>query len=294
MPQQRDSSRQPHEHAIPAQRDQHTGAIAQPAPTVPLMLVPVGQAQNGQGRGEHSRYWPPTADWALVVVTALLMFYTALLYYSTRKLAIEAAKTADASGEDAAKNREVMAAQQIAMETSALAAQTLAKATEASVAAMKDTASQQLRAYLGVYSQPIRKAAKAGERPFTEFKLTNFGATPAHDIRVKAACYLSAIPHTPADPEPPFSAEPGHGGFILDPHQERVVGGRAPMDLTSAQLQALDADTDDDGRGYRLCMRGQVSYIDIFGTTHVRHFCHLYGGAAGAAGDYCGVHNVGD
>ena len=85
---------------------------------------PSSEAKTGtsQPPGESSHKWPPTADWALVeitvvlvLVTAALALYTAALWRATKGLAIGATN-------DAKEVRLVMAKQQEAMERQAGAA----------------------------------------------------------------------------------------------------------------------------------------------------------------------------
>jgi hypothetical protein len=41
----------------------------------------------------------------------------------------------------------------------------------------------------------------------------------------------------------------------------------------------------------RLCIRGTITYSDVFGSKYVRQFCHFYGGSSGTEPNYCAIHN---
>src|SRR5689334_6128561 len=101
--------------AVAAQQPRRDSAAkSQRAPTPPTRPVATGSVQSPRAEkgGGESAYWPPSAEWALVVVTIVLALYTYRLFRATKDLAIGATK-------DAAEVRKVMGGQQAAMEIQA-------------------------------------------------------------------------------------------------------------------------------------------------------------------------------
>jgi hypothetical protein len=122
------------------------------------------------------------------------------------------------------------------------------------VKSAEDTASRQLRAYVGVREFEIESFV-VGEVPTVRFEIANFGQTPSYRTRTWVGVGYLPNPMTGTFPEP------NHGTSfrVLNPGDNITRKTRAEGVLTQEILDAITAKTT------RLCVVGQVEYRDAFG-----------------------------
>jgi hypothetical protein len=129
----------------------------------------------------------------------------------------------------------------------------------------EDTASRQLRAYVGVREFEIEDFV-VGEVPIVRFEIANSGQTPSYRTRIWVG-----VGYLPNPMEGTFP-EPNHGTTfrVLNPADSITRNTRAEGILTQDILDAINAKTT------RLWVVGQVEYRDAFGRDHRTDFRSHY------------------
>lgn len=122
----------------------------------------------------------------------------------------------------------------------------------------KDTATRQLRAYLGVFGGEMKivNLIEGGLGLVVHVEFRNFGQTPAYDLTTWSAPPVvdasNAVPFT--DPEPPENAEGRSIAF-----RDAGVNITRTIAISQADIDAVRAGTQ------RVFFWGAVSYEDAFG-----------------------------
>lgn len=198
---------------------------------------------------EVSRAWPPTADWALVYVTlvlvgvtAALALYTARLWRSTKKLAADANDTAT---EQARLTRDAIRQ-----------ATRSADHAEASVVASLESSERQLRGYVEIRPDLVETKRINAEQILFRFlaRVVNRGQTPAYHMRT--AAHVAELP-VPFPLHPPGLNEEESSGYFA-PRAEFVITPD-PHILNVSELPAVR-----EGKARRLYFYGYILYEDAF------------------------------
>jgi hypothetical protein len=153
---------------------------------------------------------------------------------------------------------------------------------------------QQLRAYIGVHALALKDLPVTGVASTGGIEIKNYGQTPAHDVQIGFMVAITRFPHDQKDVMPPFVDEPTDpkNGFVLDPTESRKAYHQIPAFDINETKAIADGRIAGTGNEVRLCMRGYVSYADVFGVDHVRLFCHFFGGPESKQPSYCMIHNT--
>ena len=185
---------------------------------------------------------------------------------------------------------------------SAQQAKISADAARLSAATAQDTEKQQLRAYVGVNSEPIILRCDACDNPSKPIiereyrddnsvvmEIQNFGLTPAYDTSVRLKWEINTSGIGPADdfayPDDQLGTN-GVGKFAMYPGQKRP------------SVVILDAQTIafiQRARKHEMSMfyYGRIDYRDVFDEQTIVDFCFWYAPDAGAKNHFpiCPMHN---
>jgi hypothetical protein len=139
----------------------------------------------------------------------------------------------------------------------------------------RDTENRQLRAYVNISTIEF-KAFRLGEPISAEFKIRNFGQTPAYNVRHWASIWVQPYPfpgHVPFAPD-----NGSHPSAPLSPSDD--VKGVAIYDPVAGKPTILNQAAIDQFKSGTLAayIVGTIAYDDVFGSHHVTRFCSYSGG----------------
>lgn len=192
-------------------------------------------------REEKDDFWPNKfLDWALIVFNGLLAIFTALLWWSTKKLW---------------------------------------KAGEHQLDYAQCSSERQLRAYVYIEKTPIKASAEGVvdllKNTFkVDFRVRNFGQTPAHNAVVRYAFEV-------------VDCVGGKAKQLPTPNHTFQLGSIGPLtdfyDLADT-VSGVDIATIRDGRR-AIYLVGSIVYDTVFAKNLQTNFCYLVGGDVGWGGD---------
>ncbi|MES2000339.1 MAG: hypothetical protein V4446_13595 [Pseudomonadota bacterium] len=219
-----------------------------------------------------------TPEWAMVLVTVLLVFitgalafYTGKLYKATVKLGRDAEESGKTQSDKMEKSILEATRAATAMERVAESASISASAATQSVAALR---AKQMRAYLtvligsGTYQQRTsfwqRQTLKFDVRPI----LVNSGHTPAHKINywAKAAILDFPLPNDFVFTEPENTIK---SSMFIGAQQSLELNAMVDDFVPDEEVENIKI-----GNSKRVYIWGIVTYIDVFDEVHTTKFCH--------------------
>lgn len=129
---------------------------------------------------------------------------------------------------------------------------------------MREALHADQRAWVTVGTATLLKERTVNEKPEVEIKVFNSGKTPALEVKILGAVYLSA-------------EEPGSVGYPKDTskYSSAVIGPAAPptsVILERPPLGELEVLAFSSGAN-GIYAHGEIRYVDIFGKHHTTGFC---------------------
>lgn len=141
-----------------------------------------------------------------------------------------------------------------------------AKAAADQVDLARDTASKQLRAYIGVLGAKAYYVGQPLHRIVIQIK--NFGQTPAFDVTSHTGLYIDTHQTGfPGKGEHGSTVVFAHEFGIVEPGQERIIWIDLPDDWIRENIEALST-----GK-VRLFSETKIQYSDVGGVDRFRGFC---------------------
>jgi hypothetical protein len=139
-----------------------------------------------------------------------------------------------------------------------------AAATTASAIIASSTARRQLRAYIGVENHSVDKLA-VGIHTCVKITITNFGQTPAYDVRNANDLLVAPIEQRE------FDTTKSSGGRVLNPGDKIIMSSLCDDVLSAADTEKFAGNT------HRMFSVGVITYRDTFGKKHTYTYRFEYG-----------------
>jgi hypothetical protein len=155
----------------------------------------------------------------------------------------------------------------------AIADQASAAAADKTLKVMQDTSQRELRAYLSVAPGQLG-ALRKNELPFFLYQITNTGQTPAHSVGHSAEFRIEQYPLPKNFPFPTL-IRPTLSRPVLWRDQPVPYRGRLQRAKPFTEAELIEVlDECKPGKGRRLYIFGEVTYVDSFKRPHWTRFCY--------------------